>query len=118
MKLPSIEKLAEVFEDPGKARAILAMTRGQLEKTEAGASRVAECYHAPDDDDLRLHCLNALERGLHGPEAMVSSKGEIADYLNAGDSYAATVIYWRGRYRVQSIGDFVEVMERQKVTFK
>lgn len=118
MKLPSLETLAQVFEDPAKARAILAMTRSQLEKTEAGAARVAECYHAPDTVDLRMHCLNALETGLHGSEAMVSTRGEIADYLNAGDSYAATIIFWRGRFRVQSVGDFVEVMERQKVIFK
>ena len=28
-----------------------------------------------------------------------------------------TIIYWRGRYRVQSLGDFVETMGRQGVRF-
>ena len=30
---------------------------------------------------------------------------------------ARAVIYWRGAYRVQSLGDFVETMERQWVHF-
>lgn len=35
----------------------------------------------------------------------------------AGETYAPTVIYWRGQYRVQSVGDFIETMQRQGVRF-
>lgn len=118
MKLPGIKTLSEVFDDPKAARHILAMTRSQLEKTEEGAAYLRTLYSAPKTFDLRMHCLNALDSGLHGVESLTTTKGEFADYLNTGDSYAATVIYWRGRYRVQSMGDFIEVMQRQGVKFQ
>lgn len=115
---PSIKTLSAVFSDPKKARAIFEMSRSQLLETEAGNARDKECYHAPKTYDLRLHVLNACDNGLFGVEAVQSVSGEYADYLNAGDTYTPTVIYWRGRYRVQSIGDFVETMQRQGVQFK
>lgn len=114
---PSIKTLSKVFSDPKKARAIFEMSRTQLLETTAGDARDKECYHAPKTYDLRLHVLNACDSGLHGVEAVQSAGGEYADYLNTGDTYAPTVIYWRGRYRVQSLGDFVETMQRQGVQF-
>lgn len=114
--LPSIRTLSQVFSDPKQARAILEMNRAQLEALPAGAARVQECYHAPTTPDVRLHCLAACGE-LHGVEGVQSQNGEWADYLNAGDTYAPTLIRWRGRYRVQSLGDFIETMERQHVNF-
>lgn len=115
MNLPSIKTLSRVFENPRDARRILEMSRAQLLELPAGSARVAECWHAPKTYDIRMHCLDALELNLYGVESVESVSGEYADYLNTGDTYAATVIYWRGRYRVQSLGDFVE---SSRVTFK
>ena len=53
--------------------------------------------------------------GVEGVEE--AKTGLYADYLNTGDTYAPTVIYWRGAYRVQSLGDFVEIQERQGYRF-
>lgn len=117
MRLPSVKTLSAVFSDPKRARAVFEMSRAQLLALPAGATRFAECYHPPKTYDLRLHCLSAIESSLHGPEAMKSTAGEYADYLNVGDSYDPTVIYWRGAYRVQSVGDFVETMGRRGVHF-
>ena len=114
---PSIKTLSAVFSDPKKARAIFEMSRAQLLETEAGNTRYNECYNPPKTYDLRLHVLDALDSGLYGVEAVESTGGEYADYLNTGDSYAPTIIYWRGRYRVQSLGDFIETMQRQGVQF-
>lgn len=114
MRIPSVKTLALVFDDAKQARKIFEMNRAQLLETEAGAARHKKCYHAPETYDIRLHVLNALDSGLHGVESIKSAGGEFADYLNTGDMYAPTVIYWRGRYRVQSVGDFIE---RQGVKF-
>lgn len=118
MNLPSIKTLSAVFDNPKAARAILEMTRTQLEQTEAGAARVRACYHPPKTYDVRMHCLNAADPGLHGVESMQSKNGRHADYLNTGDLYAPTVIYWAGRYRVQSVGDFIETQERAGEIFQ
>jgi hypothetical protein len=110
-RTPSIKTLAALFNDPKAAKRIFRMTRAQLCELPAVAARVAECYHAPRTYDLRLTALNAIDDGLFGVEA-VTVGTEYADYLNTGETYAPTVIYWRGNYRVQSLGDFVETIER------
>ena len=116
MKTPSIKTLSQVFSDPKQAKKILQMTRAELLET-VGKARAEECYNPPKTYDLRLSALNNLEC-LHGVEAVESNNGEYADYLNSGDIYNPTLIYWKGTYRVQSMGDFVETMERQGVIFK
>lgn len=118
LRKPSTKTLSAVFSDPKKARAVFEMNRAQLLETEAGAARYKACHRPPKTYDIRLHVLDSLDSGLFGLESMQSTGGEYADFLNAGDSYAATVIYWRGAYRVQSVGDFVETMARQGVQFK
>lgn len=116
--MPSIKTLEQAFPDNAKAaREVLEMSRDDLENHPIGAARVRECYHAPMTYDLRLHILNSLG-GFHGIEAIEGTKGEWCEYLNSGDMYAPTIIYWRGRYRVQSLGDFIETMERQGKRFK
>lgn len=117
LRLPSIKTLSLVFDDAKKAREILEMSRTQLIGLPAGSLRVGECLHAPKTYDIRLHCLNAIDSGLFGIENLVSACGSYASYLNTGDSYTPTLIYWDGQYRVQSIGDFVEKLERQNVHF-
>lgn len=117
-KLPSVATLARVFTDAKAARNILQMDYSELRKLPAAQARIAECMHPPKKYDVRMHCLNAIEPGLHGLEACEAANGEFADYLNTGDTYAPTVIYWRGAYRVQSLGDFIETLERNGVRFK
>lgn len=117
MKLPSIKTLSLVFEDAKQARKILEMSHKELASTDAGRKRIAECYHHPAWYDVRLTVLNSIDPGLHGVEGIESNNGEWVTYLNAGDTYTPTIIYWRGRYRVQSIGDFIEAMEKRSIHF-
>lgn len=65
-----------------------------------------------------MHVLNAAARA-HGVEPIKrAGVDEWTEYLNTGDSYAPTVIRWRGKYRVQSVGDFRETLERAGVHFE
>ena len=116
MSTPSIKTLARVFEDPKEARRILKMSHAELSTHPAGMARMRECLHAPKWWDVRLTVLNSIDPGLHGIESIETASGnEWASYLNSGDAYADTLIYWRGAYRVQSVGDFIE---RSRVAFK
>ena len=122
MKLPGIKTLSAVFTDAKQARKILEMDRYALAELPAGKARIDGCYNPPKTYDVRMHCLNAIEPGLYGVEALEHGNDDVyssyADYLNTGDVYAPTLIYWSGRYRVQSVGDFVEALERQGIKFK
>jgi hypothetical protein len=115
MKTPSIKTLSAVFDDPKEAKRILQMSHAELSCQPVAAARIAECFNRPAWHDVRLTVLNSIDPGLHGVETIQGD--EYADYLNTGDTYAPTLIYWRGAYRVQSVGDFVETMERQGVHF-
>lgn len=107
---PSIATLRRVDESRAEEmRRVFCMTRAELAKTPAGARRIAECYNPPKTWDIRLTALNDAA-GLHGVESVEHVSGDFASYLNTGETYAETVIYWRGRYRVQSLGDFVETV--------
>lgn len=115
MKTPSIKTLSAVFEDPKEAKRILRMSHAELSCHPVAAARIAECYCRPSWADVRMTVLNSIDPGLHGVETIQGD--EYADYLNAGDCYAPTLIYWRGTYRVQSVGDFIETQERNGVKF-
>ncbi len=105
--IPSVRTLRAVFGDNAKqARAILEMSRRELEELPAGAARVQECYNPPATSDLRLTCLDALA-GTHGVEAFETRHGW-CEYLNAGDTYSVTLVRYRGRYRVTTWGDIAE----------
>ena len=107
-RLPSVRTLRAVFGDNAKqARAILEMTRAQLEALPSGRARVEECYNPPATSDIRLTCLDALGETF-GVEAFQVRDGTWCDYLNAGDPYLATLVRIRGRYRVACWGDIVE----------
>lgn len=119
MRKPSIKTLRAAFgENAPEARRIFEMSRAELERTETGAE-IARGFHHGYCESLaffRLLCLNACG-GFHGVEAVRTSADEYAEFLNAGDTYALTVIRWRGNYRVQTLGDFIETMERRGVRF-
>lgn len=113
MNLPSRKTLSQVFKNPKEARRILEMTKGELQDYPGIESLFNDHYHVPKTYQIRLEALNFLG-GFFGVECIDSinqangySADEYAEYLNAGDTYALTIIYWRGRYRVQSIGDFI-----------
>lgn len=105
--LPSVRTLRAVFGDNAKqARKVLEMSFLELCDTVHGAARVAECHHYPTVSDVRMHVLDALA-GTHGVESFDTRAGR-CEYLNTGDTYTATLIRFRGRYRVASWGDIAE----------
>ena len=89
-----------------EAKRLLTASRQALEETPEGAARVAECYHAPGIIDLRLTCLDAVI-GTHGVESF-DARGRTYWYLNAGDTYASTIVRTPNSYRVACWGDFAE----------
>ena len=98
----------------------LRVLRGTLEADSVPETEqwIRQCYHRPDDLSLKLHACDAL-LGTHGVEGLGPvdmRKGPLVQYLNTGDSYAATLVYYRGRsprscWVVTSWGDIAERME-------
>lgn len=64
------------------------------------------CYNRPDFSILKLYAIDELI-GTCGIEGFRTRKGAL-EYCNAGDTYAATVIYYQGRFSVGCWGDIFE----------
>lgn len=109
---------------PRKAALTLAISRGQLDPLKypthfpATDKWARSCYNPLPATDAKLSALNEL-LGLFGVECI---RGEVwssyyydnvAEYLNTGESYTATLIldHRRGKWILSSWGDFVEAME-------
>lgn len=104
--LPAVKTLRHVFGDNAKrAREVLEMDRCQLDALPTPAM-LAHTYNPPATSHLRLCILDGLA-GTHGVESFETKYGW-CDYLNTGDSYAPTLVWFRGRYQVASWGDIAE----------
>ncbi len=107
IRSPSTRALRQLFgADAAQAKALLKMSRAELTRTPVGAARLAECYHAPTTQDIRMECLNALG-GFHGVEGFTTRRGECL-YLNAGDTYTPTLVRYGSSYRIGCWGDIAE----------
>lgn len=117
-RLPSIKTLSTIFGDNAKkARAILELksTAGQLSEFKSVQDARKLAYNALSRRHVKLLALSELGE-FYGPEAIETEDGEEwADYLNAGDTYTPTLIFWRGNWRVQDLGSF---LESSRVKFK
>jgi len=111
MNLPSIKTLSQVFGNAKRAREILEGVN--LSESPAVQALRKASYNPQPKFLIKLTALSELGN-FYGVESIESEDGEYAEYVNTGDVYNMTVIYWRGRYGVQCLGDFIE---RNKVKF-
>jgi len=93
----------------------LAIIRGELDPLTVDAAQRLEsqCYNPPGRHYLTMTALDSL-LGTHGVEHIVDvdmHNGPPVKYLNTGDIYADTLVWYRDRARpwdVQSWGDVAE----------
>lgn len=105
--------------DHDTAAKVIAIVREQAKPDEvpATAAWIQQCFHRPSESELKMHALNSI-LGLFGSEPIWGG-GSItrpaAEYLNTGDTYGATIVldYVAGRFRLSTMGDFVERFERR-----
>jgi hypothetical protein len=122
--MPKFEQaLRAAFErTAGEANVTLAMRiiRGEIDpRSIPAAERLeAQCYNRPSTHYLAMVALDSL-LGTHGVEHIGEvdmCDGPPVEYLNTGDTYAATLVWYRDRVRpwsVESWGDVAERLERR-----
>ncbi|MFA5375936.1 MAG: hypothetical protein WC455_09355 [Dehalococcoidia bacterium] len=111
-RVPSVKTLEPVFKERSQeAREILQGSRDPM-NYESVRKWVESCYHKPRRREIIMEALNVVAEtcgveALWGPNDTVWPSYE---YLNAGDSYAPTVIHdlKNKTVRVCSWGDLVE----------
>lgn len=114
---PSIKTLTDVCgNEPHLAIELRAILKAPIADVMARIESLLHHGYCESKAYARMLALNEAGH-FYGVESIGNTSGEYADYLNSGDSYTSTIIYWRGRYRVQSVGDFIETMERRGMRF-
>lgn len=115
IRTPSMKTLTTGLGIDGPtARIVREILQGKLDPCEVSpaADRYRlSCFNPPDRYMLKLCAINEV-LGLHGVEYVPKGSNQRSpgfEYLNTGDSYAATLIRIDGGgYRVCSWGDLVE----------
>lgn len=104
------------------ANIVRGLIRGEIrtldsERFPRANAYFASCYNRPSRLARIMECLNEV-LGMGGVEAIgeVQMYGPPAEYLNAGDTYAATLVFDRlvGNFKLTSWGDWLEKNEGKK----
>lgn len=129
-RAPSIKTLTSTFRDVDSARAKLIRRAIKIEGYEKlmvfcethcpkATEQFRKFYNMPSKGQIRAYVLDELlgtygveyllktSEGLAGHCSMTSDK-LICTYLNSGDTYAATLLEFRGRWQVGCWGDIAE----------
>lgn len=114
-RVPSLATLRRVYDDE-TARRLRRILDGRedpctVDQTDAWRR---SCYHPPSRRELIRHACDVIAGG-YGLEAIRDRDGDcVAEYVNTGDTYAATLMFPRGRSPyVSDVGTFVETYERR-----
>jgi len=127
MSLPSVKTLKDVTSYPRELRKLLECTklsqiRTLLESDKPFGKRSTfgefkatntwerSCYNPPSIHELKMSMADELCEtcGVELIPEGHNSRSPAIEYLNAGDTYAATLLWVAGRYRVGCWGDIVE----------
>ena len=107
---------------PEAADQVLGLIDGTIDPESFASVQtwIRQCYTRPSAHELRACALNEA-LGMNGVEAVFESSDStqpILEYLNAGDTYAATLTYRTDRWtwRVSTMGDEIERLERAGIT--
>jgi hypothetical protein len=117
----TIAKLTEALSiTPEQADQVIGLVRGRIDPFSVPAVEEwrRQCYHEPDASKPET-IMRAIDAVLEtcGTEAIWGTSCTVpaAEYCNAGDTYAPTILYdyVASKYRLISWGDFVERFERR-----
>lgn len=120
-RCPPVRKLMAALNIPlGTAQSVRAVLKGATDPRNVGATDrwVRQCYHEPSQREQARHAVDALLE-THGIEVIEDSEGRVqAFYCNAGDAYAATLIFRGRECYIGCWGDVVEMLERRGAAFR
>ena len=117
--IPSIKKLSLIKDaDTVLARKVLecrdytdlAKLRLDFYEFNSVDQWISKCYNPPSFHTVKMAMLDKA-LGTFGVEYIAKGhnvKSPAIEYCNAGDTYATTVLYVNGNYRVGCWGDIVE----------
>lgn len=128
MRHPSVKTLKQSFGDKALLLRKIIDDRKDPEDFPSVESWVKHCYNKPDQVALQLNAINEILEGF-GVECIrlgdhwagaTTDDDPVAEYINMGDAYDATILYshYHRRFEVCTWGDWVEWAERKGIIAK
>jgi len=98
--------------DIENAKKVRGLIKGELDPDtfESVSNWTRQCYHPPSEHEKVFCALNEVIGG-HGTEACFDEGKPNLEYINMGDSYKATIVYFDGCFRFTTLGDIIEHKE-------
>lgn len=110
-RIPTEKSIRLHFEnpeiDPKEVRKVFKTSLEELYQYKSVIEYRKGCYHEPTMGDMRRVAMNEVIQG-HGVEACCSKGGKFAEYINMGDIYNATVVWYHGMCYFTTLGGFLE----------
>jgi len=76
---------------------------------------IRQCFNRPTTPEIAMAMLNEAIEG-HGIEAVFTTDSvPVFSYVNTGDSYNPTIVKFRSRFILTTVGDMVEYVEQQGI---
>lgn len=115
---PSINALRKAFEEKiGYERVMIArgILKGKIrpDAIKQVATWIRSCYNEPSYHAKKMYALNVVLQ-MHGVEEIIDSNGyRLCEYLNSGDTYTTTLLFYNGKYHIGDWGSLLEFAERR-----
>ena len=99
---------------PDQVKLVKRIVNGEVDNDELfpKTSRwVKSCYNEPTFHEKAFSAIDEVLEN-HGVEAVRLQNGDWLEYSNTGDTYALTVVFFRGTFRATDYGAIVEKYDR------
>jgi hypothetical protein len=106
LKLSEICDLLNINTNQAKELKNVVINKITPEKYISVVRWIDQCYNKPKLQELKLCAINQIIEG-YGVDVVYESDIFI-DYINMGDTYTNTVLYFNGKYYISSWGDIYE----------
>jgi len=73
---------------------------------------IKSCYNEPTFQEKVMSAIDEVLE-THGVEGFTINEKEVVEYCNTGDTYALTVVFFRGKLRATSYGDIIEKYDKK-----
>lgn len=111
--MKSVKKIAEYFEwlEIEEAKQVRGLIEGTIDPDtfESVQNWCKQCYNEPPKHEKIMAALNEVLGGF-GIETTDNPKNsdDYIEYINVGDTYIPTILYYNGKFIFSTWGDFVE----------
>lgn len=125
---PQLHRVMDVFGTKANSQTALNIMTESANYSAYISSHARDMFahrlNDPEESQVKLTAMNQVGgfNGIgilfHDYNGVKYPQGLKAYYLKRANNDLATIVYWNGKFRVQSVNNFIAVLKTQGVSFK